>query len=68
FYPFGYLTRGRVSLSTLAAVSYFVFSPTFGGQFAVSAAINLLIVLMLLVFILWFTRWSRAAEGVEYAA
>lgn len=68
FYTFGYLTQGRFLLSTLAADSYFVFSPTFGGQFAVSAAINLLIVLMLIVFIFWFTRWSRAAEGVEYAA
>jgi len=32
YYTFGYLTQGRFSLSTLAAVSYFVFSPTFGGQ------------------------------------
>ncbi len=68
FYTFGYLTSGRLSLTTLAATSYFVFSPTFGGQFAVSAAINIVIVVSLVLFIAWFSRWSRAAEGVEYAA
>jgi ABC-type sugar transport system permease subunit len=68
FYTFGYLTQGRLSLTTLAAASYFVFSPTFGGQFAVSAAINIVIIVALVVFIAWFNRWSRAAEGVEYAS
>jgi arabinogalactan oligomer/maltooligosaccharide transport system permease protein len=68
FYTFGYLTRGRLSLTTLAAASYFVFSPTFGGQFAVSAAINIVIIVALIIFIAWFNRWSRAAEGVEYAS
>jgi hypothetical protein len=52
----------------MAAASFFTFSPTYGGQFAVSAAINLLIVLILIVFVLAFTRWTRAAEGVDYAA
>jgi hypothetical protein len=54
-------------LGTLASFSYFVFSPTFGGQFAVSAAINLLIVATLTVFVLLFNRWTKAAEGVTYA-
>ncbi len=68
FYTFGYLTSGRLELITLASLSYFVFSPTFGGQFAVSAALNVLIVTALIVFVTWFSRWSRAAEGVDYAA
>jgi arabinogalactan oligomer/maltooligosaccharide transport system permease protein len=68
FYTFGYLTQGRLSLTTLAAASYFVFSPTFGGQFAVSAAINLVIIVALVIFIVWFNRWARASEGVEYAS
>lgn len=67
FYVFGYLTSGRIPLSTMASESYFVFTPTFGGMFSVSAAINILIVLVLVLFILWFNRWSRAGEGVTYA-
>jgi arabinogalactan oligomer/maltooligosaccharide transport system permease protein len=67
FYVFGYLTNGEIPLWTLAADSYFEFTPTFGGMFSVSAAINILIVLVLLLFILWFNRWSRAGEGVTYA-
>jgi arabinogalactan oligomer/maltooligosaccharide transport system permease protein len=67
FYVFGYFTQGQLPLGTLASFSYFVFSPTFGGQFAVSAAINLLIVATLTVFVLLFNRWTKAAEGVTYA-
>ena len=52
---------------TFATLSYFAFSPTFGGQFAISAAINIFTVIVLLVLILWFNRISRAAEGVTYA-
>ena len=61
--------RTSPPLVTLATASYYIFSPTgyFGGQFAVSAAINLFTVLVLVVLILWFNRWSKAAEGVTYA-
>ncbi len=52
---------------TFATLSYFAFSPTFGGQFAISAAINVFTVVVLIVFILLFNRYSRAAEGVTYA-
>jgi ABC-type sugar transport system permease subunit len=51
--------------TTLAITSFFFFN--FGGQYAVSAAINLFTVLVLVVLILWFNRRSRAAEGVTYA-
>jgi ABC-type sugar transport system permease subunit len=68
FYTFGWLTQGRIGLTTLAAESFFIFSPSFGGQFAVSAGVNIVIVTALVLFIVWFSRWSRAAEGVEYAA
>ncbi len=52
---------------THATLSFFAFSPTFGGQFAVSAAINIFTVAVLIVLVLWFSRRSRAAEGVTYA-
>jgi arabinogalactan oligomer/maltooligosaccharide transport system permease protein len=52
---------------TFATLSFFAFSPTFGGQFAISAAINIFTVIVLMVLILWFNRISRAAEGVTYA-
>ncbi len=51
---------------TFATLSYFAFSPTYGGQFAISAAINMFTVIVLVVLILWFNRISRAAEGVTY--
>jgi ABC-type sugar transport system permease subunit len=51
--------------TTLAITSFYYFN--FGGQYAVSATINLFTVLVLVVLILWFNRRSRAAEGVTYA-
>jgi ABC-type sugar transport system permease subunit len=58
--------------STLATLSYNIFSPTngfgrYGGQFAVSAAINIITVIILMGFVAIFNRWSRAGEGVTYA-
>jgi ABC-type sugar transport system permease subunit len=67
FYVFGFVVREELPISTLATISYFYFSPTFGGQFAVSAAINIIIVLLLIVFVGWFIRRTRAEEGVTYA-
>lgn len=56
---------------TLATASYYLFTPTgyFGGQFAVSAAINIFTVLVLLGLILWLARLTRgeATEEVTYA-
>lgn len=54
-------------LFTLATLSYYIFDISSGGQFAVSAAINVFTVAMLIIFILMFNRWSRASEGVTYA-
>lgn len=52
-------------LYTFSIISFFVFSD--GGNYALSAAINLFTVIALIVLILWFNRWSKAAEGVTYA-
>jgi ABC-type sugar transport system permease subunit len=51
--------------ATLATVSFFVFGE--GGQYATSAAINILTVVVLTVIILAFNRGSSASEGVTYA-
>ena len=58
--------------ATLATLSYNVFNPnsgygTYGGQFALSAAINIITVVILFAFVILFNRWSKAAEGVTYA-
>ena len=56
--------------ATLATLSYNIFNPTgwdITGQFAVSAAINIITVLILIVFVYLFNRWSKADEGVTYA-
>jgi ABC-type sugar transport system permease subunit len=70
FYLF-YTMRVGPPTVTFATASYFYFSPTgyFGGQFAISAAINIFTVLVLIGLILWLDRWTRsaAAEGVTYA-
>ena len=66
FYLF-YAMRINYPTLTYATISYFFFSPGFGGQFAVSAGINIFTVLVLIALILWFNRVSRAAEGVTYA-
>lgn len=67
---FGFL-HGNYSMTTLATLSYNIFNPSgfFGsnGQFAVSAALNLLTMLILVGFVVSFNRWSRADEGVTYA-
>ena len=68
FYLF-YTMHIEPPLITFATASFYFFEPlgSFGGQFAVSAAINIFTVLLLVVLILWFDRWSKAAEGVTYA-
>lgn len=59
--------------ATLATLSYNVFNPNSGyssvsgGQFAVSAVINIITVVILIVFVTLFNRWSKAGEGVTYA-
>jgi ABC-type sugar transport system permease subunit len=59
--------------ATLATLSYNIFNPNAGfsnlpgGQFAISAVINIITVIILMAFVLLFNRWSKAAEGVTYA-
>jgi arabinogalactan oligomer/maltooligosaccharide transport system permease protein len=59
--------------ATLATLSYNIFNPNAGfsnlpgGQFAISAVINIITVIILMAFVLLFNRWSRATEGVAYA-
>lgn len=68
FYLF-YVMRPPFPLTTWATISFFFFNvigPS-GGQFAVSAAINIFTVFILIGLILVFNRWTRAAEGVTYA-
>jgi ABC-type sugar transport system permease subunit len=62
----------RFSDSTLATLSYNIFNPSngfgrYGGQFAVSATINIITVILLMFFVVLFNRWSKAGEGVTYA-
>lgn len=68
FYLF-YVMQAPYPIMTLSTASFYFFDATsgFGGQFAISAAINLFTVLVLLVLIVWFTRRSHTAEGVTYA-
>ena len=56
-------------LMTFATVSFYTFSPSgsFGGNFAVSAAINIFTVIALVALILTFNKVSKASEGVTYA-
>lgn len=67
---FGFL-HGNFSMTTLATLSYNIFNPSgfFGanGQFAVSAALNIITLLILIGFVTLFNRWSKADEGVTYA-
>lgn len=57
-------------LTTLAALSYNIFNPSgfFGanGQFAFSAALNIVTILILIGFVATFNRLSKADEGVTY--
>ncbi|HPH95220.1 MAG TPA: ABC transporter permease subunit [Anaerolineaceae bacterium] len=68
FYLFNTL-QIQPPMTTFANLSYLIFNPSgyFGGQFGLSAAINMFTVLVLICLILWFNRWSKAAEGVTYA-
>jgi ABC-type sugar transport system permease subunit len=59
--------------ATLATLSYNVFNPNAGfsnvpgGQFAISAVINIIAVIVLIFFVIVFNRWTKAGEGVTYA-
>jgi ABC-type sugar transport system permease subunit/uncharacterized membrane protein YuzA (DUF378 family) len=56
--------------STLATLSYNIFNPGGvggGGQFAISAAINIIAVIILVGFVALFNRGSKIGEGVTYA-
>ncbi len=59
--------------ATLATLSYNIFNPNSGysnvpgGQFAISAVINIITVIILMVFVMLFNRWSKAGAGVTYA-
>jgi ABC-type sugar transport system permease subunit len=62
--------------ATLATLSYNLFNPTgflfmngqqMNGQFAPSAALNILTLFILIGFVVIFNRWSKAGEGVTYA-
>lgn len=66
FYLFQVM-RPPQPMNTLASMSYSIFSSGIGGQYAISAAINIVTVLFLIILISGFNRWSRAAEGVDYA-
>jgi arabinogalactan oligomer/maltooligosaccharide transport system permease protein len=67
---FGFLHQSYF-MTTLATLSYNIFNPSgffnFNGQFAVSAALNLITMLVLIGFVILFNRWSKAEEGVTYA-
>lgn len=58
-------------MTTLAALSYNIFNPSGGfgpnGQFAISAALNIITMLFLVGFVVLFNRWTKADEGVTYA-
>jgi len=68
FYLF-YVLQTPFPMITFATMSFFVFDVggSFGGYFALSAAINLLTVILLVFFVFWFNRMSGATEGVTYA-
>ncbi len=59
--------------ATLATLSYNIFNPNSGysqvpgGQFAISAVINIITVVILMIFVILFNRWTKAGEGVTYA-
>jgi ABC-type sugar transport system permease subunit len=67
FYLF-FVMRAPWPLLTFATLSYYLFDTNrqTGGQFAISAAINLFTVLALLIFVFGFTRWTRRAERAAY--
>ncbi|MBI5944302.1 MAG: ABC transporter permease subunit [Chloroflexi bacterium] len=56
--------------ATLATLSYNVFNPArgfgaAGGQFAISATINIITVILLMIFVLLFSRWTRSGPVRE---
>jgi ABC-type sugar transport system permease subunit len=60
----------RLGGGSLANVSYNLFNPSsrgINGQFAISAALNIITMLILVGFVILFNRWSKAGEGVTYA-
>jgi arabinogalactan oligomer / maltooligosaccharide transport system permease protein len=63
FYLF-YVMQPPFPIFTLSTISFFFFDANsgFGGQFAVSAALNVFTVIVLFVLISWFTRRTQAAE------
>ena len=63
FYLF-YVLQGPNA--TAAAASFFMFSPTAGGLFAVSAALNVFAVVILMLGLGWFVQRQRVGE-VTYA-
>ena len=65
---FGFI-HGNFSMTTLATLSYNIFNPSgFGnGQFAISAALNIITILILVGFVILFGRLSKADQGVTYA-
>ncbi len=67
---FGFL-HGNYYMTTLATFSYNIFNPSgfYGanGQFAFSAALNIITMLVLVGFVMIFNRWTKADEGVTYA-
>ena len=68
FYIF-YVFDPPGALYTFSSISFFLFNSNygFGGQFAVSAAINIFTVVVLIALIVWFSRRTQAVEGVTYA-
>ena len=68
FYLF-YVMGSPYPLLSYATVSFYLFNVTsgLGGQFAVSAAINIFTVLILLLLLIGFSRRTHLAEGVNYA-
>lgn len=62
--------HGNFSMTTLATLSYNIFNPSGGfsnGQFAISAALNIITLLILIGFVAIFNRWTQADAGVTYA-
>jgi ABC-type sugar transport system permease subunit len=67
---FGFL-HGNFSMTTLATLSFNIFNPSgfFGanGQFAISAALNIITLIILIGFVTILNRLTKADEGVTYA-
>ena len=60
----------RFGGGSLANVSFNLFNPNsrgVNGQFAVSAALNIITMLILVGFVVIFNRWGKAGKGVDYA-